>query len=221
MNKSFIPQLIASVEGVTVQQIDLESPRTTLGRKKNNNIVLDSIVVSGEHCVFDRHDAGEVTIEDLKSTNGTYINGRPITPQQLLHNNDLISIGNFNLLFVHKVPAAKPASEPAAPSSMTMSLASLGFPGTSASLSAGIEFLAGLSKGLKVPVVKAVTTFGHASGSVVAISHRRDGYYVAHATGKTLPLLNGQALGEDAKMLAHGDVLNLAGEEMRFFLKGQ
>lgn len=213
-----MPQLIASVEGITVKHIDLENHRTTLGRKSHNNIVLDSIVVSGEHCVFELHDVDEVIVEDLKSTNGTYINGRAIKSRQLLRDNDLITIGNFNLLFrVDPVPAAGLA----VPSTMTMSLASLGLPGTSASLLASIQLLSGLSTGLEVPLLKAVTTFGHASGTVVAISHRRSGYYVAHMTGKTLPLLNGKPLGEEAQSLAHGDVLNLAGDEMKFILKGR
>lgn len=216
-----MPQLIASVEGITVKHIDLENHRTTLGRKSHNNIVLDSIVVSGEHCVFELHDVDEVIVEDLKSTNGTYINGRAIKSRQLLRDNDLITIGNFNLLYrVDPVPAAGLA----VPSTMTMSLASLaslGLPGTSASLLASIQLLSGLSTGLEVPLLKAVTTFGHASGTVVAISHRRSGYYVAHMTGKTLPLLNGKPLGEEAQSLAHGDVLNLAGDEMKFILKGR
>ena len=213
-----MPQLIASVEGITVKHIDLNNHRTTLGRKRHNNIVLDSVVVSGEHCVFEKHDVGEVTVEDLKSTNGTYINGRAIKSRQLLRDKDLITIGNFNLLFL---VGLEPVVGLAVPSTLTMSLASLGLPGTSALQQAAIQMLSGLSTGLEVPLLKAVTTFGHASGSVVAISHRRDGYYVAHIAGTTLPLLNGKPLGKDMRALAHGDVLNLAGDEMRFVLMGQ
>ena len=213
-----MPQLIASVEGITVKHIDLEKHRTTLGRKRHNDVVLDSIVVSGDHCVFEKHDVDEVTVEDLKSTNGTYINGRAIKSRQLLRDKDLITIGNFNLLFL---VGLEPVAGLAVPSTLTMSLASLAFPGTSASLQAGIQLLSGLSTGLEVPLLKAVTTFGHASGSVVAISHRRNGYYVAHMTGTTLPLLNGKPFGEEAQTLAHGDVLNLAGDEMKFVLKSR
>lgn len=213
-----MPHIIASVAGITVQHIELENPRTTIGRKSHNTVVLDSIVVSGEHCVLEMNDADEVTVEDLQSTNGTYLNGQAIKSRQRLRDNDLMAVGNFSLLFV-ATPA--PAAGLAVPSTLTMSLASLGFPGTSASMQAAIELLSGLSTGLEIPLLKAVTTFGHATGSVIAISHRRDGYYVAHMTGKTVPLLNGKLLAPEARPLAHGDVLNLAGDEMKFILKGR
>ena len=102
-----------------------------------------------------------------------------------------------------------------------MSLSSLGFPGTSAVLQASLKLLSGTSSGLEVPLVKAVTTFGQPGISVVAISHRRDGYYVARMGGKTLPTLNGKPIGQDAIALAHNDMLNMAGNEMEFLLKGR
>lgn len=213
-----MPHIVASVAGITLQQIELENPRTTIGRKSHNTLVLDSIVVSGDHCVLQMNSAGEVSVEDLQSTNGTHINGQAVKSRQRLRDNDLITIGNFSLLFV---ATPEPVAEAVMPSTLTMSLASLGFPGTSASMQAALELLSGLSAGLEVPLVKAVTTFGHAAGSVVAISHRRNGYYVAHMTGQTLPLLNGKPLASEATALAHGDVLNLAGDEMKFVLKSR
>jgi hypothetical protein len=56
--------------------------------------------------------------------------------------------------------------------------------------------------------------------SVVAVSHRRDGYYVAYLDGDTKPALNGKPIGELAVMLMNNDVLELAGTRMLFLLKG-
>jgi hypothetical protein len=53
------------------------------------------------------------------------------------------------------------------------------------------------------------------------VSHRRDGYYVAHMDGATLPTLNGDALGNNAMLLSNHDVLELAGTRMLFQLKEQ
>ena len=211
-----MPQLIASVEGVKVKHIYLENDRTTLGRKHQNDIVLDSLVVSGNHCVFVMQGLANVSVEDLGSTNGTYINGHMIKSRQLLRDKDLITIGNFSLQFLAQ-SEHPPASAPQA--TMTMSLASLGLPGTSAVLQASLKLLSGTSSGLEVPLVKAVTVFGQPGISVVAISHRREGYFVAHMGGKTVPTLNGIKIGQDAIALAHNDMLNLAGDEMEFLLK--
>ena len=211
-----MPQLIASVEGVKVKHIYLKNDRTTLGRKRHNDIVLDSLVVSGDHCVFEMQGIADVSVEDLGSTNGTYINGQMIKSRQMLRDKDIIIVGNFSLQFLAR-SEHQPASSPQ--ETMAMSLASLGFPGTSAARQACLKQLSGTSSGLEVPLVKAVTTFGQPGKSVVAISHRRDGYYVAHMGGRTLPTLNGKPIGQDAIALAHNDMLNLAGDEMEFLLK--
>jgi hypothetical protein len=65
-----MPQLIASVEGVEVNHVYLTKDRTTLGRKDGNDIVLDNLVVSGRHCVFELKGLADVYLEDLGSTIG-------------------------------------------------------------------------------------------------------------------------------------------------------
>ena len=213
-----MPQLIASVEGVEVKHVYLKNNRTTLGRRPYNDIVLDNMVVSGEHCVFELQGIADVYIEDLGSTNGTYINGHMIKSRQLLRNNDIITIGNFRVQFlatsVHEQPGLQKETT-------SMPLDALGFPGTSGVMLASLKVLSGASAGLEMPVVKAVTTFGQPGVAVVSVSHRRDGYYVAHMDGKTRPTLNGKPMGPEAIPLAHNDVLNLAGTEMAFLLRGR
>jgi FHA domain len=208
-----MPQLIASVEGVEIMRVSLKKPKTTLGRKRHNDIVFDNMVVSGEHCVFELQGSSDVYVDDLGSTNGTYLNGHMIRTRELLRDKDAIGVGNFRVEFV-----AKEAGKPRATgdSTRTMSLDSIGFPGTGGVRLACLKVLNGSSAGLEVPVVKAVTTFGQPGVSVVSISHRRDGYYVTAMDGKTAASLNGKELGKDSLMLADNDVLNLAGTKMQF-----
>src|SRR6476646_9140152 len=93
-----MPQLIASVEGVDIKHVDLQKDRTTLGLAPDNDIVFDNMVVSGHHCVFDLKGLADVFIEDLRSTNGTYINGKMVKRQRL-HDGDVIAIGNFRIRY--------------------------------------------------------------------------------------------------------------------------
>lgn len=213
-----MPQLIASVQGVEVKHVYLKNNRTTLGRMPHNDIVFDNMVVSGEHCVFELRGIADVYIEDLGSTNGTYVNAQMIKTRQLLRDNDIITIGNFRVQFLAASKREQPGTEK---KTMAMPLDALGLPGTSGVLLASLKMLSGASAGLEVPVVKAVTTFGQPGVAVVSISHRRDGYYVAHVNGQTVPTLNGKPIGPQAIALAHNDVLNLAGTEMAFLLKGK
>ena len=208
-----MPQLIASVEGVEIMRVSLKKPKTTLGRKRHNDIVLDNMVVSGEHCVFELQGASDVYVEDSGSTNGTYLNGRMIRSRELLRDKDVMSVGNFRVEFRS---GEEVKSRAAASNTQAMALDLIGLPGTGGVRMACLKVLNGSSAGLEVPVVKAVTTFGQPGVSIISISHRRDGYYVTAMEGKTAASLNGKELGKDAQMLADNDMLNLAGTKMQF-----
>lgn len=199
-----MPQLIASVEGVEIKHVYLQKDRTTLGRSPDNDIVFDNMVVSGHHCVFELKGLADVFIEDLHSTNGTYINGQMVKRQRL-RDGEVIAIGNFRIQFVEATERPSGFGE-------TMS-----FPlETTKTTHAVFQVLTGSSAGLEMPVVKAVTTFGKPGVSVVAVSHRRDGYYVAHLDGASRPTLNGDPISDTPVMLSNHDVLELAGNRMLF-----
>jgi hypothetical protein len=206
-----MPQLIASVEGVEIKHVYLQKDRTTLGRSADNDIVFDNMVVSGHHCVFELRGLAEVFIEDLRSTNGTYINGQMVKRQRL-RDGEVIAIGNFRIQFLGATERPSGfGSETAA-----MRLDPQGVPVKSHAI---FQVLNGSSAGLEMPVVKAVTTFGKPGVSVVAVSHRRDGYYVGHLDGNSQPTLNGDPVGSEAVLLSNHDVLELASTRMLFLLK--
>jgi hypothetical protein len=200
-----MPQLIASVEGVEIKHVYLHKDRTTLGRSADNDIVFDNMVVSGHHCVFELRGLADVYIEDLHSTNGTYINGQMVHRQRL-HDGEVIAIGNFRIQYLT-------ASE--RPSGFNETTAMKIDP-TARPAHAVFQVISGSSAGLEMPVVKAVTTFGKPGVSVVAVSHRRDGYYVAHLDGDLKPTLNGDAIAAEPVLLSNHDVLELAGNRMLF-----
>ena len=201
-----MPQLIASVKGVEVKHVFLKKERTTLGRKAGNDIVLDTMVVSGQHCAFELEGVADVYLQDLGSTNGTYVNDRMIRERTRLHDGDVIAIGPYRIKYLQ-------ASEE--PSSFfgtqTMQL-------EGRELQASFTVMTGSSAGLEVRVIKAVTAFGKANVCVVSVTQRRNGYFVTHLAGATPPELNGQPVGADPAALADQDVLDLAGTRMLFQL---
>ena len=204
-----MPQLIATVQGVEVKHVQLAKPRTTLGRKPGNDIVLDNMVVSGEHCVFELEGLADVYLRDLGSTNGTYINDHMAKARVQLHDGDVIAIGPFRIRYQQE--NERPSQFGATTQFGAAEAGDLKH--------AAFQVLSGSSAGLTVPVVKAVTTFGRPGICVVSVSHRRSGYFVAHLGGETVPLLNGNPVTADGAALAAGDVLDLAGTTMRFMLE--
>src|SRR5215210_2251477 len=78
-------KLVVSLDGVVIKEVQITKDKTTLGRRPYNDIVIDNLAVSGEHGVL-QMVGNDVFIEDLNSTNGTYINGKAVKKQLLAHN---------------------------------------------------------------------------------------------------------------------------------------
>ncbi len=94
------------VDGVVVNRFELEKGRTTIGRSQKNDIVIDEEAVSGAHACIElvpnEHMEGvfDTFIQDLGSTNGTFVNEARVERQQL-YNADHIRIAwtNFKLVY--------------------------------------------------------------------------------------------------------------------------
>ena len=207
-----MPRLILSMDGLVLKEMVLEKERTTIGRKPHNDIVLADLVVSGEHCAFILEGLADVTVEDLRSTNGTYLNGQMVRKQKL-RDHDVITVGRIHIEYLS---AAAPGDFG---QTTAMPLGGASTYGQAAAIHASLRVLSGSSTGLEMPVVKDVTTFGKPGIAIVAISHRRNGYYVAVMEGGDGPLLNARPIGADPVPLGDGDELERAGTALRFCLK--
>ncbi len=95
--------LLVKLQGQDSKSIELTHETITIGRKADNSLVIEDPAVSGHHARIVKIQA-VFFLEDLMSTNGTAINGRPITRHQL-HDTDVITIGRHRLVF-QEVPAA-------------------------------------------------------------------------------------------------------------------
>lgn len=93
-------RIMICLEGQIVQELQLMPTRTCLGRSPHNDVVLEHSAVSAEHAVFLTVD-GRVTLEDKKSTNGTYVNGQRLHHHQQLQAGDVIDTGPYSLFFDH------------------------------------------------------------------------------------------------------------------------
>jgi pSer/pThr/pTyr-binding forkhead associated (FHA) protein len=78
---------------------ELTDEVTKVGRQPSNDVVLDDVTVSRHHALFTKTASGRVTVRDLNSLNGTYVNGSRIEEAALL-TNDQVQIGKFKLTFL-------------------------------------------------------------------------------------------------------------------------
>jgi pSer/pThr/pTyr-binding forkhead associated (FHA) protein len=96
------------------QTYDLNKDIITLGRDITNDIVINDPEVSRHHMRLTR-GAGGYTLEDLGSTNGTFVNGQRLTGAKPLNNGDMIGLGETVTLgyeMVRERPAGAPPEEP-------------------------------------------------------------------------------------------------------------
>jgi hypothetical protein len=187
-----MPKMIISLDGIVLKEVQLTKDRTSLGRRHYNDIVIDSMAVSGEHAVL-QMSGSEGYIEDLNSTNGTYVNGKTVK-KQLLQNEDIVEIGKYKIQYVSE------SSQ------------------TAGAVSAAIRIMSGPAAGREMALVKAVTTIGKPGIGVAVISKRPGCFVIAHMDGANPPLLNGAAVGLETVVLKDGDTIELAGTQMQFVL---
>jgi len=82
----------------TGQEHALSADATTIGRAVENDIVITSRRVSREHARV-RREKWRVILEDLDSTNGTFLNGERLLAPTNLHDEDRVTIGDVTLVF--------------------------------------------------------------------------------------------------------------------------
>ena len=218
-------KMIVSIDGVVIKEVQLTKERTMLGRRPYNDIVIDNLAVSGEHAVMHMTE-DEVEVEDLGSTNGTYVNGKAIK-RLVLRNGDTIEVGKYKIRFLQdeqdggyeKTMIFKPgmvppplAPRPAAATAPAAAPATA----SAAPLSAVIRVLSGAAAGREVALTKVVTTIGKPGVAVASITRRHHGFVLAHVEGPDTPMHNGARIGQAPVPLHTGDMLELAGTEMQF-----
>jgi hypothetical protein len=85
--------------GVLVTSVALDGDELTIGRAPNNDIQIDDPKASRHHAVVTRTGLAGWRVRDLTSSNGTFVNGRPVTGDRVLRHRDRIQIGDAELVY--------------------------------------------------------------------------------------------------------------------------
>jgi len=106
-----MPKLLLKFSGMVLKDIPLDKPQVTIGRKMDNDVVIDNLAVSGHHAQVVEEN-GTYFIEDTGSTNGTFLNDAKITKQRL-QPGDQIRVGKHVLIYEDETATSKPKAAPA------------------------------------------------------------------------------------------------------------
>jgi pSer/pThr/pTyr-binding forkhead associated (FHA) protein len=243
-------RLVLHLDGQVLAEYNMSKERYTVGRLPDNDIRIDNSAVSGHHALV-INILNDSFLEDLNSTNGTYVNGKIIKKHALQHG-DVITVGHHALRFVdseveepedefQKTMVISPREAATLMAGSARAAAAMQAPQATASAQAGgpatngaapqafpngvlprakLQVLSGQFAGRELELVKTLTTLGRPGVQVAAITRRSDGFYIVHVeSGKEddFPLVNGTAIGQQARKLRDNDVVQLAGVKMGFF----
>jgi pSer/pThr/pTyr-binding forkhead associated (FHA) protein len=235
-------RLILSLDGQVLAEYNMNKERYTIGRLPDNDIRIDNPAVSGHHSLI-INILNDSFLEDLNSTNGTYVNGKLIKKHALQHG-DVITVGHHQLRFVDQraeeisqdefertmvIPpsAAQVATardRAVASGAATREMLATGQhapPAEPVLKKARLQVLNGSFAGRELELSKALTTLGRPGVQVAAITRRADGFYLIHVeSGREgdYPLINGDSTGAQARRLSNNDVIQPAGVKMGFFI---
>jgi pSer/pThr/pTyr-binding forkhead associated (FHA) protein len=236
-------RLILSLDSQVLAEYNMNKERYTIGRLPDNDVRIDNPAVSGHHALI-INILNDSFLEDLNSTNGTYVNGKLIKKHALQHG-DVITCGHHQLRFVdsqasenepdefektmviqpsaaieERVRATKAEPAPPPPKAGGRANGDAAAGGAIAPPKAKLQVLSGAFAGRELELVKALTTLGRPGVQVAAITRRADGFYLVHVDSGTpddFPLVNGTPIGPQARRLTDNDVITLAGVKMGFF----
>ena len=234
-------KMILSLDGVVLQECLLDRERITIGRKDDNDIVINNLAVSSHHAAVITI-MNDSFIEDLDSTNGMMVNGESLK-KRFLQNGDLVEIGKYKLKYINDRISKTTAEDFEKTMVMRGSLQGIRRADRSEDtlvkmpepevkekapteiikppepLRGAIQILNGPNAGRELELVKSLTTLGKPGVQVAVLTRRPQGYFITHVEGSNYPTVNGQSIGTHPRALNDHDLIELVGIKMEFFLK--
>lgn len=225
-------KLVLSLNGNLLNQYFIDKACLGIGRDTTNDIVINDALLSREHARILSFGEDHI-VEDLQSSNGSLINGRPLV-RQILQHRDVIELGGHHLCYLNSRMAGDVDLErtmliKAQPSDGAPALESPAFamPAVHASRASWpegqVRVIAGQGQhaiGEYVRLDGVVTTFGVPSEQLVVIARRPSGFFLTHVEGTNFPRVNQRPINHEPHALSNGDQIEAAGYRLEFRLGG-
>lgn len=193
-------KIILSKGDKVLREIALCKERMTIGRRPDNDIVIEDLAISGEHAVIETRN-GDSILEDLNSTNGTQVNGQPVQ-KHFLQDGDVVDLARFRIRYVVDDFESKHQA------SKNSHLSGKG------GAIARIKVLNGPNAGKEILLDKPLTTLGRPGVEVVLITQSHRGFSLTHLEGSDL-LVNRHSIGKGSHTIVDGDIVSLSGIQMQ------
>lgn len=229
-------KLILSLNGTVINQYFVDKPCITVGRDPGNDIVIDDPRLSRQHARILTVGNDQIA-EDLQSSNGTLINGRPLT-RQILQHSDVLEFGGHHLRYMSTRNAAEvdlertmiikglshmaDIAEMAAQAAPPVAVGPSARPAKVRLPEGHIKVLASPGQpaiGEVIRLDRVVATVGIPGEQLLVIARRPQGYVLSHVEGPQCPRVNRQSIGSAGRLLQQGDLIEMAEWRLEFRLE--
>lgn len=234
-----LAKIILKYKNEPLQEIVLDKGIVAVGRKSDNNIIIDNQAVSGHHAIIET-EGDQLFVEDLKSLNGTFLNGRRITRAELFNKDTvLIGVHALEILFEKdRLDEAKAAAARGRSMFETIVITPeeqkkilLAADRAMHDVLGGFLVIKGSSEHKDYLFKEKVSTIGKEKGSVLRlrgffapkraalVNRRKEGYFIT-PTGSTTVRINGQVI-DQRRDLKDGDIVDIGRLKLQFYIKEQ
>ncbi len=225
-------KLIVSQHGKVIENCFLDESSFTIGSLADSDLRLAAPGVSRAHARISTV-GNDAILEDLGSTNGTLVNGRPIA-RHILQYDDVIEIADFQIRYRSQKaiqgpsfdqtmiiqPAAPEGCAPAQPvGAYALATAKKARRFRTDALMGFIRMLDGPNAGKEIVLSQVLHTVGTPGKQLAVINARPHGYFITHVEGKKTARVNGRSIGLEPRLLSHNDEIEIGDEKLLYLLK--
>ncbi|HBE45172.1 MAG TPA: hypothetical protein DDW17_06930 [Deltaproteobacteria bacterium] len=229
-------KILLKFKDAVIKEMKIEKDIYKIGRKTENDIVIDNMAVSGFHAQLIKSN-DTVYVEDLNSTNGTFVNGKKIS-KHVLNHGDVILIGSHTIEFMADIKKEVEPTQAYKTRSMDATIV-LDTKAQEQILTAteklevlgGFIVIEGSTDQKEYLLKERVTTIGKDEGALIKlkgffapkvaalVNRRKEGYFITPSGGKELKV-NGTRI-DKRHDLKDGDIVEVGGLKLQFYIKEQ
>jgi len=210
-----VSKLTLSFKDKVLKVYPLPEGEAIIGSDQSCLLHIDSLAVQPRHASVTTH-ADKSLLRDLGSSDGTFVNGKKLTGDYTLKDDDVIRVGKHDLLFTQEIAVETIRAEALEEMSQgeEFKLEPI------RELKSGwLQLMSGQNVGKTISLSRNLTNLGTPGVQTAVIAKRSDGYFLSHLEGEHPPTVDGVSIGDSSWHLQDGNVIQMGNVKMQFYLQ--
>lgn len=208
-------KLTLSFKDKVLKVYQLPEGEVIIGSDPSCLLHIDSLAVQPRHASVTSHGDKSI-LRDLNSNDGTFVNGKKLTGDHTLKDDDVIRVGKHDLLFTLEITTETIRAEALEEISQGEELE---LEPIRELKSGWLQLMSGQNVGKTISLSRNLTNLGTPGVQTAVIAKRSDGYFLSHLEGEHPPTVDGVSIGDSSWHLQDGDVIQMGNVKMQFYLQ--